>query len=119
MIECRYRTPFVAFHWTGAESELREAAAALAPRFNVIRYSDPLQGDCLRVMYGDVAWMVPKNNWLIKCDHATPGGFPFVLSETEFQHQMIWRRRPDDMAGTPALSGRADESMLGRPAPWL
>lgn len=121
MIQCRYRSSFSAIQWTGAESELREAQAALAPRFNVIRYADPLQGDCLRVMYGDLAWMVPAKSWLIICDHAIPNSLPFVLSEPYFQHIMDWRRvSAGDMApASSALSAGDYDSMRGRPAPWL
>lgn len=63
----------VALQWNGLATTVAEAAAMLAPKYNVFRFSDPLQGDVLKVTSGAREWTVPTEAWLIKGRDGLPG----------------------------------------------
>jgi len=61
-----------AIRWDGEAETVKKAATMMAPRYNVFRFRDPLQGDVLIVAAGAHSWTVPKEHWLAVSDTGAP-----------------------------------------------
>lgn len=57
--------PMAAVQWTGAESDVEAARAALSPRFHIFRMRERLRGEVLKVTAGAKTLTVPRGCWLI------------------------------------------------------